>query len=94
MFTFHFGTIVGWMPTQEAAGDGVHVAPRLQRVQAQDDDVELLVKVQRLLLDAGVVWCHRHARHAAHHLESKTGIEGKSPYGMLLGGTNPERPST
>lgn len=46
--------------TQEAAGDLVHEAARLQAVQAQHQDVELLIEGQRLLLDAAVV--RRHLR--------------------------------
>lgn len=45
-------------PTQEAADHRVHEAPRLQRVQAEDDDRELLVEACGLLLYPAVVCSH------------------------------------
>ena len=51
-------------PTEEAAGDLVHVSASLQGVQAQDDEVELLVEGHRLLLNAAEVGGDGHASNA------------------------------
>jgi len=64
--------------TQEGAGHAVHVAPRLQRVQAQHDDVKLLVEVQRLLL-------HRVA-------ETVGGSEERSPSPMTWNCSEEKQP--
>lgn len=53
--------------TQKAAGDLVHVAPSFKGVQAQNDDVELLIEVSVLLLYAAEVRGHSHALHSLHH---------------------------